>query len=199
MKASFFRRLAAYLFDVLFISIVASVIASGISSTKYEEAYKEYEDVMGSYTSGELEINKYAEQLGEATYNLQKASIPTTSITLMLSIVYFIVFQYLNKGQTLGKKLLRLKVQENGKEPSIKAMIIRTFFIDSIFSTLCAIILVYSLNKNNFYSVYNVVTLIETVFVFTSVLFILYRKDKLGLHDVIAHTEVIKVIDERGK
>ena len=30
---------------------------------------------------------------------------------------------------------------------------------------------------------------------FITALFILYRKDKLGLHDIIAHTEVI---DERG-
>ena len=87
-------------------------------------------------------------------------------------------------------------MQEKGKAPSLKSIILRTIIIDSIFSGFCAIVLVYLLNRNNYYQVYSVISWIEMIFVFVSAGFILYRKDKLGLHDIIAHTEVI---DERGR
>lgn len=196
MKASFFKRLAAYFIDVMFITIIAGIATSGISNSKYEKAYDNYEDIMESYAEQEITTKEYLEKIGPVSYDMQKASMATSITTLVLSIAYFIVFQYLNKGQTLGKKLLKIKVQEDGKDPGLKAIIIRTFIIDSIFSTLFAIILVYALNRNNYYLTYSIISTIEMIFVFVSAAFILYRKDKRGLHDIIAHTEVI---DERGK
>lgn len=196
MKASFFKRLAAFLIDVMFITIVAGIATSGISNSKYEKAYDNYEDIMESYAEQEITTKEYLEQIGPVSYDMQKANMATSVTTLVLSIAYFMVFQYLNKGQTLGKKFLKLKVQENGKDPSLKAIIIRTFIIDSIFSTLFAIIFVYTLNRNNYYQTFSIISTIEMIFIFVSAIFILYRKDQRGLHDIIAHTEVI---DERGK
>lgn len=196
MKASFFKRLAAFLIDVMFITVIAGIATSGISNSKYEEAYDDYEDIMESYAEQEITTQEYLEQIGPVSYDMQKASMATSITTLVLSIAYFMIFQYLNKGQTLGKKFLRIKVQENGKDPSLKSIIMRTFIIDSIFSTLFAIVLVYALNRNSYYQTYSIISSIEMIFVFVSAAFILYRKDKKGLHDIIAHTEVI---DEGGK
>lgn len=195
MKASFFKRIAAYLLDIMIISIIAGIISAGFSSTKYEETSKEYNDLVNNYISGEITIEEYTDNLGPITYDLQKSSVPISVITVLLSIAYFIVFQYLNKGQTLGKKLLKIRVQENENNPSLKSIIIRTIIINSIISATLGIVLLYVLNKNTYYKSYNIITSIETIFAFTSALFILYRKDKKGLHDIMAHTEVI---DERG-
>ena len=196
MKASFFKRVAAYFIDIMFVTLIASIITSGFSTTKYEKIYKEYEDLTNKYATQEITIEEYNEEIRPLTYDLQEASITTTIVTVTMSIAYFIVFQCLNKGQTLGKKMLSLRVLEKGKEPSLKAIILRTFIINSIFSGLCSIIFVYTLNRNNYYQVYSIISWLEMSFIFISVLFILYRKDKLGLHDIIAHTEVI---DERGR
>ena len=64
--------------------------------------------------------------------------------------------------------------------------------INSIFSGTLGIILLYILNKDNYYMGYSLISSIEMLFIFISALFILYRKDKLGLHDIIAKTEVIE-------
>jgi len=196
MKASFFKRIAAYFIDVMFITIIVSIVSSGISTSKQEEILKQQNEIMNNYMAQEITIEQYINEIGKVSYDLQKANVIPSTITLVLSIAYFVVFQYLNKGQTLGKKMLGLKVQEKGKEPSLKSIIIRTFIVDSIFSTLFAITLVYILNKNNYYNVYSIISSIESIFIFITAMFILYRKDKLGLHDILAHTEVI---DERGK
>ena len=195
MKASFFKRLSAYFIDIMFVSIVAGIISAGFSSTRYQKAYEEYENLMEQYTNMQITVGEYVDKVGPVIYDMQESSVIVTVITVTLSIAYFIVFQYLNKGQTLGKRMLRLKVCEKGKDPSLKAIIIRTIIIDSILSGTFGIILLYILNKNNYYFGYSIVSMLEMTFVFVSALFILYRKDKLGLHDIMAHTEVI---DERG-
>jgi len=195
MKASFFKRLGAYLIDIMFVSIIVSLISSGISNSEYKKAYTEYEDIMNKYAEQEITTDEYLNQMKPVIYDIQKSSTLVSSMSLIFTIIYFVVFQYLNKGQTLGKKILGLKVVENGKEPSLKAIILRTIFISSIFSSFFAIVLVYVLNSNNYYTVYSIISYMEMAFIFISALFILYRKDKLGLHDMIAHTEVI---DERG-
>jgi len=140
----------------------------------------------------EITSDEYLEEYGKLIYDMQKSSVVVSIVTISATIAYFIVFQYLNKGQTIGKKLLKLKVKENGNNPSLRAIIIRTVMVNNIFSGLLGIILLYILNKNNYYRGYSIVSSIETIFIFISVLFILYRKDKLGLHDIIAKTEVIE-------
>ena len=67
---------------------------------------------------------------------MQKSSVIVLTASLVVTIAYFVVFQYLNKGQTLGKKLLKIKVKEKGENPSLKSIIIRTVMINNIFSTV---------------------------------------------------------------
>ena len=195
MKASFFKRLAAYLIDIIIVTMISNVITVGFKSEKYENAYNEYFDVINKYSMQEINTQEYLDTMAPVIYDMQEASIVISVISLLTLIAYFVVFQYLNKGQTIGKKILKLRVLENDSEPSLKAIIIRTFIINSIFTTLASVILIYIANRNNYYSMYNVISTIEVIFVFITILFILYRKDKLGLHDIIAKT---KVIDERG-
>lgn len=196
MKASFFKRLAAYFIDILFISMIVSIITTGMSTTKQEKILEKQYEIIEKYGEEEITINEYNKEMGLISYDLQKANVIPSTITLVLSIAYFIIFQYLNKGQTLGKKLLGLRVQEKDKAPRLKSIIIRTIITNNILSMFLGIVLVYILNRNNYYSVYGIISTIESAFIFITAMFILYRKDKLGLHDIIAHTEVI---DERGR
>jgi uncharacterized RDD family membrane protein YckC len=79
---------------------------------------------------------------------MQKANALPNAINTLLIIVYFIVFQYLNKGQTIGKKLLKIKlVNEDKKEISLKQILIRGIMIYSILSSLINIILFLHLQK----------------------------------------------------
>ena len=152
----------------------------------------------------EISQEEYLEESIPLIYQIQKSGIVVNGMLLTLNIGYFVVFQYLNKGQTIGKKLMKIKVTEKGKDPSLKAMILRTFVTNSIFSGLFCILLLFILNKDTYYYGYYIVSMIEMIFVFVSALFILYRKDKLGLNDLIAKTEVNdlvaknEVVEERG-
>jgi len=194
-KASFFKRLGAYILDTIIISLIVSIISAGFSSKKYEESSEKYNNLTMQYVQQEITDKEYKDQIGPIFYEVQKSGVAVSAIMVISSIAYFIVFQYLNKGQTIGKKLLGIRVQEKGKNPSLKSIIIRTILVDSILSLTLGIILLYILNKNKYYITYNIISTVELIFIFITALFILYRKDKKGVHDFVANTEVI---DERG-
>ena len=195
MKASFFKRLFGYFIDAMFLSIIINLIALALPLEGYNKTNEEYNELADKYLAQEISQEEYLDSSIEYVYKIQDSGIVLNAMLLVLNIGYFIVFQYLNKGQTLGKKLLKIKVIEDGKEPSIKAMILRTFVTNSIFSGLFCILLLFILNKDTYFYGYYAVAIIEMIFVFLSALFILYRKDKLGLNDLIAKTEVV---GERG-
>ena len=195
MNASFFKRLFAFFIDYVIVSIIVSIITMGFTNTKYQESYQEYEDLLNRYISQEITMEEYMNSSPRIYYDLQQSSVVISIVTVVLSIAYYIVFQYMTNGQTIGKKLLGLKVVENNRDPSLKAIILRTIIIQGIISGTLNIVLLYILNQNSYFYVTEIISLLEMAFIFVSALFILYRKDKLGLHDIIAHTEVI---DKRG-
>ena len=192
MKASFFKRLLAYVIDTIILTLIIGVLSSVVSNKQYEKASEEYMRLQESYMKQEITITEYQNDIKPIVYDMQKSSVTINTVSVLLSIAYFIVFQYLNRGQTIGKKLMRIKITENNKEPSLKAMVIRTIIINSILTGILNIVLVYLLKKNTYYTGYQIVSYIELAFAFISALFIIYRKDKLGLHDIIAKTEVIE-------
>ena len=63
MKASFFKRLAAYFIDVMFVTMIASIITSGFSTTEYEKIYEDYEEVTTKYANQEITIEEYYEEV----------------------------------------------------------------------------------------------------------------------------------------
>ncbi len=191
MKATFFQRFIAYIIDIMILSIILSIVAVGINTQEANDLSDSMNDVMTSYTNGDITIDEYLSQANDLSYDYQKATSIVNLISLVLSIGYFTVFQYLNKGQTIGKKLMRIKVVEKKKEPSIRSMIIRTFIINDIISSALSLALLYLLSKNAYITAYNVVAIILEGIVIVSALMILYRKDKRGIHDMLAGTEVI--------
>ena len=170
MKATFIQRAIAYLLDVIIVSMIFSIITMGFkTNTEIEEKYNEVYD---NYINGEITAEQYLEEYTDVLYDMQKANALPNTINVLLIIVYFIVFQYLNKGQTIGKKLLKIKlVNEDKKEISLKQMIIRGIMIYSILSSLINIILFFNVNRKTYMLSYLSIGSIETLVLFLSAIF----------------------------
>ncbi len=195
MVASFFDRLGAYVIDMIIISILISVISFGVPSNDSSEINAKMNELQDKLINGEVDNDVILTEYGNLLYEYQKSNVIYMSVNVALYIAYFVVFQYMLKGQTLGKKVLKLKVVTNEDgNVTIWQMIIRYLFIVSIFSGIMDILLVFLLKEYSYMITYVLLSLGELVFVFASMMFILYRKDKRGLHDVMAGTKVIKEV-----
>ena len=193
MKATFFERVGAYLLDTIIISLIFSVICFGVgNSVATEELLLEELDT--KLLENAITPEEYLDEYMDIMYDYQKETVLTSGISVALSLAYFVVFQYMNKGQTIGKKLLKIRVvdKETKKEISILKGLLRTFIIMSILSGTLSLILLYILNQNTYYIIYGTLLGIETLFVLITIILVLYKKDGRGLHDMMANTIVIK-------
>ena len=191
MKANFIQRALAYLLDIFIISFIFSIITIGFKPNT--EIEKKYNEVYDNYIKGEITAEQYLDEYTDVLYDMQKANALPNAINTVLIIVYFIVFQYLNKGQTIGKKLLKIKiVNEDKKDISLKQMLIRGIMIYLILSSLINIILFFNVSRKVYMTSYLLIDGIETLILFLSAIFILYRNDKKALHDIVSKSIVIK-------
>lgn len=193
MKATFFERLGSYLIDTIIVSLIFSLITLGFGSytSNTEKLMLELDDKL---LENAITPEEYLEEYQELLYDYQKENVLQSGISVALTIAYYVVFQYMNKGQTLGKKLLNIRVvdKDTNKPISILKGLLRSFIVLSILSGTLSIIFLYILNRNSYFISYSALLVIEGLFTLITIFLVLYKKDSRGLHDLMANTIVIK-------
>ena len=178
-----------------------------ISEKEYDKLIDKYDDMCDSvkkyYGDSKITRKEYDKIINDANkdfikknkklyYNVSKYSVVYNVIMVVLLGLYFIVFNVVTDGQTLGKKLVGLKiVNKDGGSVSVGSYILR-FII--LYGPLYYIILIIGsmlMSVNNFYSLALVVSNIKNYLSVAIFVFILYRSDNRGLHDFVAGTRVI--------
>ena len=193
MKATFFERLGAYLIDMIIVSFIFSLICLGFGSNT-SEAEKKMQELDTQLMESTITPEEYLEEYKIVLYDYQKENVLKSGISVALTIAYYVVFQYMNKGQTIGKKVLNIKVidKDTNKPISILKGLLRTLIVFSILSGTLCLAFLYIFNANNYLYSYFTLLLLEGAFTLTTIIFVLYRKDRRGLHDMMTNTIVIK-------
>ncbi len=197
MKATFMQRLFAYFIDYLIISVVFSLFALSFNTTKLTSINDEINNTMNEIVNisseEEQNLDDLNNKLIDLQYEYQQESKLASGISLLITFAYFTVFQFLNKGQTIGKKLLKIKVvNKEEKEPSFVTMFLRTFIVQGILTTGLSLIGIFVLNKELYMETYFILNSLMSIFVVVCALMVLYRKDRRGLHDMMAGSLVVK-------
>ena len=196
------KRISAYLIDILVVFVLISLISEirFINPTydKYIETYGKYNQILEDYSNKKIDINEYNKLYNEVYYEVSKYGVSYNIIIIVVMILYFGLFQYCTKGQTIGKKLMRIRVvnnSDNGKVSFIKYILriipVYYLYIGSLLPLIINSILIYVLNYNNYLNVTLIVSYIFLGMAIGSFIVLNIKKDKRGLHDLIANTKVI--------
>ena len=193
-KASFIERLGALIIDFFLISMVVSLITYPlINNENYKKLNNEAQDTLEKYNAGKLDAKTYLSRSADISYDISRETGLSSLISIFIFSLYFIVFQYKNKGQTIGKKLLKIKIEKaDGSELNINDIMFRSLIVDFILYDIIALCLSMLSNKSGYFYGVLIFELIQYIIVFMSAIMILSRKDKRGIHDIITHTQVIK-------
>ena len=195
-NAYFIKRLGALILDMIIVSTVVSMFTFFVNNnSNYEKLTKEYSDVMEQAMDKKTSPKEYKKLLSKASdisYDLSKQTVVVSFISLTMYILYFIVFQFYNKGQTIGKKLMKIKIESNdGKDLTMNQLAVRSLIINSILANLILLAVIILGSKDVYFVSSTTVSMIQYIIIFTTAIMILFRKDKRGLHDVITNTKVI--------
>lgn len=194
MKKTTLRRLGAYLMDTFIILLISSMFVKiEFINPKYEEYQKVYQEYI-DYTSEIKNIDDIQNdtKLTDFSYDLAKTGVGTSIISLIVTTLYFVGFQYLNKGQTLGKKVFKIKVVDgDNKLVKFYQLLIRSLLINSILTSFISIIAVSFLSKAVYFRTIQFTQLFDVTIVCTSFILMMFREDGKGLHDILIGTRVV--------
>lgn len=193
MNATFLQRFFAYIIDILIIVILLNLVTYNINFDKRNDLSSEITNYLTEYDPTDVES---ANKLLDLQYQYNKASVLVDTVSVMITVGYFIVFQYFNKGQTIGKKLLKIKISgKDNKNVGIGQLVLRSIIIYQILVNIINLVLISTVDKMLYLNIYSILTAVQSIFIVITMLFILYRKDKRGLHDIMSGTYVVV---ERG-
>ena len=193
-KPYFFPRLVAYIIDVTLVSIVCSgILFLFPKNENYSKYLKEYQEVQTNFIDNKIEAAEYIHKVADITYDIDYSNVLSMIVEVMLLILYFIVFQFYNKGQTFGKKLMKLRVvNNNGNELTLNQVTCRALIIDSILINLFMIAALLFSGRNYYYYASLSLQILSGIIIFVTLMMIFFRKDGRGLHDVVTGTKVIQ-------
>lgn len=192
-KVYFVQRLASYIIDVLIVMFVATLLSmpfqNNDSVTKLTKQSSEYTN---SYIEGKIGISEYMNKTASIDYQLAKASGVSSIITIFLNVLYFIVIQKSLGGQTIGKKVLKIKVTKKDKSDlTMNDMVLRGLINNSIWGDIIIAILLL-INKNSYFYGSMIIELICFMIIIVSVFMVIIRKDGRSVSDLIAKTQVVR-------
>lgn len=151
----------------------------------------EYKNILELY---EKDFTKMSE---DYNYKLGKLSYQDTLIILLCTLFYFAIVQYLLKGQTIGKKLFKIKVVSiNKNKVSIINYIIRSLIVNNVFLNLLGIVFLLLTPKQTYLTLNNILSILISLTEGIIIYLVLTRDDSRGLHDLLVKTKVISLDKE---
>lgn len=193
MKSNSYKRITAYFVDIMIITFISSLITFVIpTSENYTKLTKQFSNLTEEYANQKITKEEYLTKGSEINYSLSRETVAESIVTLVITISYFVVFTYFMNGETIGKKIMKIKITSNNhKKLTMNNYLVRSLIINSILLQFISILTILFLDKKTYLSVYNIISNVFSIIFVVSFMMILFRKDGRGLHDILANTKVI--------
>lgn len=194
-KALFIQRFGAFILDILIISSIASLISYPfLDSKSINKLNDNTSEIIEKYSSGEIDVDTYFDEVKGISYQMAKQEGVVSLVTLFLSILYFVVYQYYNSGQTIGKKILKIKVVSNDdKDLTMNSFIFRSLIINSILIDMISFAIVIFGSETVYFYGFALCSFIKYILLLICAFMVMWSKSGQGLHDKLAHTNVVKI------
>lgn len=204
MKASLFKRVTAYIIDVIILSVIISIISSiFFSSSNIEVLKNELSAVFNEYAEGKISIITYINKVSDINYDIDYETIGYTIIQFIIYVLYFIIYQFKNNGQTLGKKIMKIRIincndnETDYNSLTTDSLVKRSLIVNELFVIMFSLTAILTVDRRYYYNLIIFINIIQSLIIFISCFMILYRKDGKTIYDIFANTQV--VIDKGEK
>ena len=192
-KALFFQRFFAFLIDMLLLSFITSIITTPfVDSKKISSLNEKSVEITQKFQKNEIDNMTYLKQYSDIYYKLARSSGIISFVSLLLSVLYFVVFQIYEKGQTLGKKMLKIRVVSLDGDLFMNQMIFRSFIANFILFDIISFGVMLFSPKTVYLYIIIFVEMVQILITLISIIMIMNREDGSAVHDILAHTKVVR-------
>lgn len=200
------KRIVAFFIDVFVVMLISSSLSMisflNPDYDKYNKVINEEMEVLDDYKNKKIDIDEYVDKVGELSYEAEKYNVYTNVIIIVVYLLYFVGFNYITKGQTLGKRIFKLRVVDNSDKksnPNIGKYFIRSLVLYGLVFEILLLIFINILDKDSYIRVNEIISYCQSLVYFVTVVMVAVRLDSRGLHDILAGTIVVdgtKLLEE---
>lgn len=189
------ERIIAYIIDCGIVYLISALLLMipifSYDQNQYLEYYEEYTKIPTEVTE-ETMNDKYS-----LLYKMTKLAKNSLIIEVTVTFSYFGIAAYLMKGQTLGKKIKKIKVVSNtDKELNPHLFMLRSIILTNIIPKIASIIAIMCLKEKTWILAEGIISNVSITITFALIAFMIFREDERSLHDIICKTKVIQANKE---
>lgn len=191
----FKKRLLAYLIDIIILSLILTFVGLFIpSNSNLVNLNNELMSVNNNFMNQEIDAITFINQYSNIGYSIARELFLSNLISVAVGIIYFIVYPLYNGGQSIGKKIIGLKiVSADDSAVSSNSLLIRYLLMESIGTTIISMCLIFVIKDFYYILCDSILSFLQFLVVIISIFMVIYRRDKRSLPDLIAGTKVIEV------
>ena len=191
-KSNFGKRLVAYILDAIIVSLIFSVLTMFIKeSNNLINLNNQLNTISENFINKTITMKEYFNQYSSIEYLISKEMFLQNLFSLILMIGYFVILPYYYNGQTIGKKLMKIKIVKEDDKLTINDLALRSLLSNGIAMTFIELALIFLIKDTAYFITISILSFIQFLLVITSIFMILYRKDKKALHDIVCKTLVV--------
>lgn len=191
----FRKRLCAFVIDVIIVFLIVGFIEYFIpNSENVTNLSDQIISINDSFFEGNIDVKTFINQYSSVSYSLERELFLSTLISVVINVLYFVVYPLYNDGQSFGKKYMNIKiVSNNDNDVSSNQLALRYLFMNGIGSTIISLCFVFLVKDLTYIYVESMLSFLQFLVAISSAFMVSYRNDKRSLPDLIAGTKVIEV------
>ena len=194
LKALFSQRFVAFMIDLILVSFITSLETAIIpTNSSIDKLYDQQVKIVENYTAGKITMQEYVNQLVDINYDIAKQTGIITLVSIAISLLYYVLYVYKNDGQSIGKKMMKIKIQkkDKDKELTMNDLLFRTMILQGTLVSIIGFCTILFLDKDTYLATNSLLNLIQYSILIISFFLIAFTKERQGLHDMVAKTEVV--------
>ncbi len=194
IKALFSQRFVAFMIDLILVSVFTSLVTAIIpTNSSIDKLYNQQVKIVENYTSRKIAMQEYVNQLVDINYDIAKQTGIITLVSIAISLLYYVLYVYKNDGQSIGKKIMRIKIKkkDKDKELTMNDLLFRTMILQGTLVSIIGFCTILFLDKDTYLATNSLLNLVQYSILIISFFLVAFTKEKQGLHDMVAKTEVV--------
>ena len=156
------KRIIAFVIDVVIISLVVSLInllPIDPYQEKYKDTYEKYNEVVKK--SSEDGSHDYKDEIIELNYEVYKYRTYSSIISATALILYFGVVPVVMNGQTIGKKMMKIKIVKEDDKLTINDLALRSLLANGIAMTFIELALIFLIKDTPYFITISILSFVQ--------------------------------------
>ena len=194
IKALFSQRFVAFMIDLILVSFITSLVTAIIpTNSSIDKLYDQQIKIVENYTAGKITMQEYVNQLVDINYDIAKQTGIITLVSIAISLLYYVLYVYKNDGQSIGKKMMKIRIQkkDKDKELTMNDLLFRTMILQGTLVSIIGFCTILFLDKDTYLATNSLLNLTQYSILIISFFLVAFTKERQGIHDMVAKTEVV--------